>query len=176
MTFQDKVDTTESLAAMLQESKGAVVVDYRGLDVAAISALRLRLREQSVELHVTKNTLLRRAATASDLEDFEPLFVGPTAIATSSEDEVSAARLIAEAARIPRTPLSIKGGIYNSRGVSADDVLVIADLPSRDVMLARAVGTTQAPAATALGIIQAAIRQVLNLATALERQKEGVGG
>src|SRR5579872_330510 len=107
MAFQDKVATAEELASLLDASKGAVVVDYRGLNVADISALRRRLREQDVELRVAKNTLLRRAAAASNIVDVETLFVGPTAIATSTKDEVAAARLMSEAARVPRTPISI---------------------------------------------------------------------
>lgn len=171
MAFQDKVNTTEGLATMLRESKGAVVVDYRGLNVAGISALRRRLRENEVQFHVAKNTLLRRAAAAANMVRTEDLFVGPTAIASSTTDEVAAARLVSEAARVPRTPLSIRGGIYGLRGVSADDVRTIADLPSRDVMLARAVGVAQAPASAALSVVQAAARQVLNAVAALKEKQ-----
>lgn len=172
MAFQDKVEKTESLATMLSGSKGAVVVDYRGLNVADISALRRRLRDQAVEFHVAKNTLLRRAAASSNIDGVDELFLGPTAIATSETDEVTAAKLLIEAARAPRTPLSIKGGIYGMRGVSADDVRVIAGLPNREVMLARAVGVTQAPASMALAVVQAAARQVLNAVTALQRERQ----
>jgi large subunit ribosomal protein L10 len=170
MAFKDKVDTADQLATLLQESKGAVVVDYRGLTVADINALRRRLREQNVELRVAKNTLLRRVAAASNVIEVDELFVGPTAIASSTEDEVSAARLMAEAARVPRTPLSIKGGVYGGRGVGADQVRMIAELPGRDVMLARAVGATQASATAVLSVIQ-----VLNAVTALQTQREASG-
>lgn len=172
MAFKDKVATAEELTALLTASKGAVVVDYRGLDVAGISALRQRLRQHEVELRVAKNTLLRRAAEASNLVDVNSLFVGPTAIASSMTDEVAAARLMAEAARAPRTPLAIRGGIFGARGVSADDVRAISELPEREVMLARAIGVTQRPATAAVGIVQAAVRQILNAVTALQAQME----
>ena len=175
MAYQDKVARAEDLTTMLQESKGMVVVDYRGLNVADISALRRRLREHDVELHVAKNTLLRRAAVASKIEDFESLFVGPTAIASSTVDEVAPARLMAEAARVPRTPISIRGGIFGLRGVSASAVTAIAELPGREALLARAVGVTQAPASAALSVIQAAARQVLNAVTALQSAQEAAG-
>jgi len=171
MAFQDKVATAEELTEMLKESKGAVVVDYRGLNVADISSLRRKLRDQDVELRVTKNTLLRRAAAASNIIDVDSLFVGPTAIASSSSDEVAAARLMMEAARVPRTPISIRGGIFGAHGVSAEAVSAIAELPGREVMLARAVGVTQAPASAALSIVQAAARQVLNAVNALSDQR-----
>src|SRR5579872_748813 len=145
MAFQDKVATAEELASLLDASKGAVVVDYRGLNVADISSLRRKLREQDVELRIAKNTLLRRAAAAANIADFESLFVGPTAIASSKTDEVAPARIMSEAARVPRTPISIRGGIFGRRGVSATDVTTISELPGREAMLARAVGVTQAP-------------------------------
>jgi large subunit ribosomal protein L10 len=172
MAFKDKVERADELATTLSESKGTVVVDYRGLNVADIGALRRRLRDQGVELRVAKNTLLRRAAAACNIVNVDTLFTGPTAIASSAEDEVAAARMMAEAARVPRTPLQIKGGIYGLRGVSLDQVRAIAELPGRDVMLARAVGTAQAPAAAALSVIQALPRQVLNAVTALQTQRE----
>lgn len=172
MTFQDKVVRTEELTTALSQSKGTVVVDYRGLNVAAISALRRRLADQNVQFRVAKNTLLIRAAAASNIVEVDGLFSGPTAIAFSPEDEVAAARVMAEAARIPRTPLSIKGGIYGSRGVSLDQVRSIAELPSRDVMLARAIGAAQAPASAVLGVAQAAARQVLNAVNALRTERE----
>jgi large subunit ribosomal protein L10 len=172
MAFQDKVETTETLETLLRESMGTVVVDYRGLNVADISALRRKLREQDVELRVAKNTLLRRAAASTNLVNVDDLFIGPTAVATSATDEVAAARLISEAARVPRTPLSIKGGIYGLHGVGPDLIKVIAELPGRGIMLARAVGAAQAPASAALSIIQASARQVLNAVSALQKQKE----
>ena len=145
MAFQNKVAIAEQLAETLKGSKGTVVVDYRGLNVADVSSLRRRLREENVEFRVAKNTLLRRAASASDFDDVDELFVGPTAIATSAEDEVMAAKLLNDAIRTTRVPITIKGGIYSSRGVSADQVKLIAGLPGREVMLALAVGTAQAP-------------------------------
>jgi large subunit ribosomal protein L10 len=172
MAFNDKVETAEELATLLTESRGTVVVDYRGLNVADIGALRRRLREQDVQLRVAKNTLLRRAAAASNIVDVDALFTGPTAIASSKTDEVAAARSMAEAARVPRTPLSIKGGIFGSRGIGVEQVRAIAELPGREVMLARAVGVTQAPAAAALSVIQAAARQVLHAVSALKQQRE----
>ncbi|HZT96945.1 MAG TPA: 50S ribosomal protein L10, partial [Chloroflexota bacterium] len=119
------------------------------------------LRDQSVEFRVAKNTLLRRAAALANLDIEDAFFAGPTAIVSSVEDEVAAARLMAEAARVPRTPLSIKGGIYGSKAVSAEEVRAIAELPSRETMLARVLGVVQAPAAAALSVAQAPARQVL---------------
>ncbi|SRR5579884_367229 len=172
MAFQDKVETTERLATALAESKSTVIVDYRGLNVADITGLRRRLREQSVEFHVAKNTLLRRAATSANIEGADGLFLGPTAIATSTTDEVAPARLLSEAVRQPRAVISIRGGIVASKVMTADQIRAIAELPGREVLLARALGAAQAPAATALGVVQAAARQVLNAVTALQAQRD----
>ncbi len=168
MPTQQKIDTTEELASILGDSKGTVVVDYRGLNVSDISTLRRHLREQAVEFRVAKNTLLRRAAKAATLDVDDSLFTGPTAIVTSEQDEVAPARLMAEAARVPRTPLSIKGGIYGSRAVSADEIRAIAELPPRETLLARVLGVVQAPASALLSVAQAPARQILYAMNAYE--------
>ena len=174
MALQDKIARTDELTSLLDESQSMVIVDYRGLTVADIGALRRRLREQHVELRVAKNTLLRRAAAAAEIAGAADLFVGPTAIASSATDDVAPARLMAEALRVPRTPISIRGGIFSKQVVTAAQVQVIAELPNREVLLARAVGVAQQPASAALSIVQAAARQILNAVTALQSSREAV--
>jgi large subunit ribosomal protein L10 len=171
MPTQRKIDTLAKLNDAFRESQGTVVVDYRGLNVAEMGALRRRLREQSVELTIAKNTLLRRAAVENSLSEAQDLFTGPTAIAVSS-DEIAAARMLVEASRVPRTPLQIKGGIFGGRRVSPDEVRTIAEIPSRSALLSQALGAAQAPAASALGIIQAALSQVLYAVNARTNQLE----
>lgn len=170
MPTQEKVQTVEELSSKLGESKGTVVVDYRGLNVADLAALRGRLRDQAVELRVAKNTLLRRAAVAAQISGVDEYFTGPTAIAICVDNEIAAAKVISEAARAPRTPLKIKGGIYGRKGVSADEVRSIAELPPREILLARVLGVVQAPAASALSVVQAPARQILYALRAMEEK------
>src|ERR1700730_5682655 len=100
----------DALAEKLRQSKGIVLLDYRGLNVADITALRRDLGKEQVEFHVTKNTLLRIAAERAEVDMAEDLTVGPTAIAFGLQDEISPARLLAAYARRSRI-VSIKGGM-----------------------------------------------------------------
>ena len=172
MPTEAKAQTIDELAQKLQDSKGAVLLNYRGLNVAAITALRRDLSNGNVEFHVAKNTLLRIAADRADVTIAPELLTGPTAVAFGWTDEVTPARLLSEFARRNRV-VSIKGGIVSGRSVTAEEVGRIAELPTREVLLAQLLGTFQAPASRALGAMQAPARTVAGLAEALRARKEG---
>lgn len=95
----DKAETVAALYAKFGAVKGAVVSDYRGLNVQEMSNLRRRLREVDVELHVVKNTLARRAAAETDFQHIAESFVGPTSIAFTEGDVVSMAKVMTEYAK-----------------------------------------------------------------------------
>jgi large subunit ribosomal protein L10 len=167
-----KAQTIDELAQKLQDSKGAVLLDYRGLSVAAITALRRDLSGGNVEFQVAKNTLLRIAADRAHVDIAPELLTGPTAVAFGWSDEVAPARMLSDFARRNRL-VSVKGGIVSGRSVTAEQVGRIADLPPREVLLAQLLGAFQAPAARALAVMQAPARQVAGLAEALRVQREG---
>lgn len=166
-----KAQTIDELAQKLQDSKGAVLLDYRGLNVSAITALRRDLAGGNVEFQVAKNTLLRIAAQRAQVDISPELLTGPTAVAFGWSDEVSPAKLLSEFARRNRV-VSIKGGVVSGRSVTAEEVSRIAELPSREVLLSQLLGAFQAPAAQALAVMQAPARQVAGLAEALRAQRE----
>jgi large subunit ribosomal protein L10 len=166
-----KAQTIDELAQKLQDSKGAVLLDYRGLNVSAITALRRDLAGGNVEFQVAKNTLLRIAAERAQVDISPELLTGPTAVAFGWSDEVSPAKLLSEFARRNRV-VSIKGGVVSGRSVTAEEVGRIAELPSREVLLSQLLGAFQAPAAQTLAVMQAPARQVAGLAEALRAQRE----
>ena len=166
-----KAQTIDELAQKLQDSKGAVLLDYRGLNVSAITALRRDLAGGNVEFQVAKNTLLRIAAERAQVDISPELLTGPTAVAFGWSDEVSPAKLLSEFARRNRV-VSIKGGVVSGRSVTAEEVGRIAELPPREVLLSQLLGAFQAPAAQALAVMQAPARQVAGLAEALRAQRE----
>jgi large subunit ribosomal protein L10 len=166
-----KAQTIDELAQKLQDSKGAVLLDYRGLNVSAITALRRDLAGGNVEFQVAKNTLLRIAAERAQVDISPELLTGPTAVAFGWSDEVSPAKLLSEFARRNRV-VSIKGGVVSGRSVTAEEVGKIAELPSREVLLSQLLGAFQAPAAQTLAVMQAPARQVAGLAEALRAQRE----
>lgn len=142
--LEKKKQIVEEITAKLQASKGTVVVDYRGLDVAAMTELRKQLREAGCELKVYKNTLARRAAEALELAEINEHLIGPTAIAFSPEDAVAAAKIIHKFAK-DHEDLEIKAGIVEGLVVSKEKVEELADLPSREGLLAMLLSVMQAP-------------------------------
>lgn len=175
MPKDEKAQTIDQLTQKLQASKGVVLLDYRGLDVAAITALRRQLGDEEVEFRVAKNTLLRLAADRAELTVTPDLLQGPTAIAFGWRDEVTPARLLTEFARRNRV-VQIKGGIIGKKSFTAEQIGRVAELPSREILLAQLLGAIQAPAAKALGVMQAPAREVAGLAQALQDKQSGAEG
>jgi large subunit ribosomal protein L10 len=171
MPTAEKAKTIEELAAKLRDSRGAVLLDYRGLDVAAISDLRRQLRAQEVEFQVAKNTLLRIASDRAQIDVAPDLLTGPTAIAFGWRDEVTPAKLLTDFARRNRV-VQVKGGIIGGRSMGAAEIGRVAELPSRAVLLAQLIGVIQAPLARALAVVQAPAREIAGLAAALKDKKQ----
>ncbi len=171
MPTEAKAETIEELRRKLQESKGAVLLDYRGLNVKDITALRRQLSNDQVEFTVAKNTLLRIAADRAEFDVSADLLAGPTAIAFGWRDETSPARLLTEFVRRNRV-VTIKGGIVGRRSISAEQVGRVAELPSRDALLAQLLGAVQAPLAQTLAVLQAPTRQMAGLLQALKDKRE----
>ena len=172
MPTAEKAQTIEDLTRKLQDSKGAVLLDYRGLNVADITSLRRELRAEEVEFQVAKNTLLRIAAQRAQMTVDPELLTGPTAIAFGWRDEIGPARMLTDFARRNRV-VEVKGGIVGGRSLDRDQIERVAQLPGREVLLARLLGVLQAPMSKTLGVLQAPAREVAGLAQALRDQREG---
>jgi large subunit ribosomal protein L10 len=174
MPTAEKAQTIDELTAKLRESKGAVLLDYRGLDVAGITALRRQLAGDDVEFQVAKNTLLRIAAERAEIDVTPELLTGPTAVAFGWRDEVSPAKLLTEFVRRNRI-VTVKGGLIGGRTLSASEIGRVAELPTRDVLLATMLGGFEAPASRALAVIQAPAQKLAGLLQALVEKKQADG-
>jgi len=139
----DKQRIVEELHAAWTESTAAVVTQYRGLTVSQMGDLRRRLHQADVSLQVVKNTLARRAAEGTDFKVAEELFTGPVAIAFGNEP-VGMAKAIAEFAK-ENEAMEIKGGVLDGQMIDVAGVKALASLPSREVLLAKMLGSMQAP-------------------------------
>ena len=125
-------------------SSAAVVTEYRGMTVAEISTLRRTLRQAGADYKVFKNTLVKRAIAGTPVEPMAEFLEGPTAIAFVSEDISAVAKKLRDFAK--DTPsLVVKGGVLDGRALSVKDLLALADLPSRDVLLAQFAGLIAQP-------------------------------
>jgi large subunit ribosomal protein L10 len=173
MARPEKVEQVALLTEKLKAAKAAVLTDYRGLTVSQLQELRTRLRAQSVEYRVVKNTLARRAAVEAGHEQFQDLLKGPVAIAFGYEDLSAPAKLLGEFTRQTRIRLEIVGGLVEGRVMSPDQVRQTADLPPREVLLALLLGTLQSPVSQLVATIQAPVQQLVGLLEAYRDKLEG---
>lgn len=171
MPTERKANTIDQLAQRLRDSKGAVILDYRGLNVKAITELRRQLNAERVHFEVTKNTLLAIAAERAGVRIAPELLTGPTAMAFGLEDEIAPARVLSEYTRRNRV-VSIKGGIMGNSSLDAEQVGRAATLPARPIVLSQLLGGLQAPMAQTLSVIQAPARTVAGLLQALQQKKQ----
>ena len=139
----EKAAVVEEVTAQVAKSQTLTVAEYRGLTVAHLDALRKVAREKGVYLHVLKNTLARRAVAGTPFEAAESLFVGPL-IYGFSEDAVAAAKVVSDFAKT-NDKLVIKGGAYGGKALDVDGVKALANVPSKEVLLAQLLGLLQTP-------------------------------
>ena len=150
----DKIATVDEVKSKVSGTSTAVVTEYRGLTVAQISALRRQLRALGADYKVFKNTLVLRAISGTSVEPMGEYLTGPTAIAFVDGDVSAVAKALREFAK--ETPkLVIKGGVLDGKALSTSDLAALADLPSRDVLLAQLAGLLASPLRTMAGLIKA---------------------
>ncbi|BBZ62381.1 50S ribosomal protein L10 [Mycolicibacterium monacense] len=169
MAKADKATAVADIAEQFKEATATVVTEYRGLTVANLAQLRRSLGE-SATYTVAKNTLVKRAAAEAGIDGLDELFTGPTAIAFVQGEPVDAAKAIKAFAKEHKA-LVIKGGYMEGRALSIDEVNRIADLESREVLLAKLAGAMKGNLAKAAGLFNAPASQVARLAAALQEKK-----
>lgn len=141
--MQKKEDQVAQLQAWLQESAGVVLADYRGLTVAEDTQLRNELRKNEVGYKVAKNTLIKRAANNLEITDLDSYLEGPTVLAYAA-DPIAVSKILAKFAETHQA-LEIKAGLVEGKFVSSDEIKALAKMPSREVLLARFLGSIQSP-------------------------------
>lgn len=157
MPRPEKVAVVEEIKTRFENSGGVILTEYRGLRVGEMQRLRRELRENGTELKIVKNTLARLAVEGSDYAEIVEFFEGPVAIAFYDDDPVPAAKLLRGFAS-ENPALVIKGGLLSGEVITAEDASKLADLDSRDVLLAKLAGAMQAPLIKLAGATFALIR------------------
>ena len=173
MPNAEKTAAVAEIAEHFKSATAAVVTEYRGLTVKQMSDLRRALGRDTTYA-VVKNTLTKRAATEAGVELDESLLVGPTAIAFITGDPVDAAKGLRDFAKA-NPVLVVKGGVMEGKTLSAAEVARIADLESREVLLAKLAGAFVALPTRAAGLFQAPLSQMARLAAALQDKKPDTG-
>ena len=171
-TKKEKELVLEELREKFKDSKVAVMANYRGLNVSAMTKLRSRLRDKGCELKVAKNTLTLKVAREMGIEGLEPYLEGPTVIAFSSEDLVAPAKIFSEFVKETKI-FEIKGGVLEGRSIDVKGVRELADLPPREVLLARVLGGMQTPMYGFASVLQGTLRSFVYALEAVRRQKAG---
>src|SRR5689334_429034 len=169
----DKAAAVAELTDHFRNSSATVLTEYRGLTVAEITELRRSLGG-TTKYSVSKNTLAKRAANDAGIQGLDKLFSGPTALAFVSGDPVEAAKSLRAFAKA-HPVLIIKGGVFEGKAITAADVSKIADLESREVLLAKLAGAMKGNLTKAAGLFQAPLAQVARLAAALQEKREKDG-
>ena len=167
----EKVAVVDEVRERLSSAPAALLTEYRGLKVGELAQLRRNLREAGGDYKIYKNTLVRFAARDLGLE-LEELLTGPTAIAFAREDAVGVARALRDFGRT-NPNLVVKGGVLGTRSLTADQARALADVPPREVLLARFAGGLAAPLQQLAGLLQALPRNFAYGLSALIDQKGG---
>ena len=169
MAQADKATAVADIAEQFKASTATLITEYRGLSVANLAELRRSLAG-SATYSVAKNTLIKRAASKAGIEGLDQLFVGPTAIAFVSGEAVDAAKAIKTFAKEHKA-LVIKGGYMDGHALTVAEVERIADLESREVLLAKLAGAMKANLSKAAVLFNAPASQVARLAAALQEKR-----
>lgn len=144
------------LVEVLKSAQAGVLVDYRGITVEQDTQLRNKLREAGVEYKVVKNTLTRFAANEVGYQELDSSLHGPTALAISSTDPVAPAKVLSDFAKDVEA-IEIKAGFLDGKVISLDEIKTLANTPSRDVLIAKIMGSLNSPISKLVRTLQALV-------------------
>jgi len=167
----EKEAVVAEIREKLQASDAALLTEYRGLTVTELATLRTSLRGVGAEYRVYKNTLARFAAREAGAEGLDEMLTGPCALTFVQGDVAAVAKTLKEFSKT-QPLLVIRGGVVANKAVTAKDVEVLADLPSREVMLSQLAGLMQSPLVKTAGLLQALPRNAAYGIKALIDKKE----
>jgi len=166
----EKEAVVKELTDKFTSAKSLVITDYLGLNVAEMTELRRKLREAGVEFKVVKNTLATIAANDVEMDEMTKYFSGPTAIAFGEEDAVSPAKILVEYAKDHKV-LEVKAGLLNGEIIAKEKVEALAEIPSREELLAKAFASMKAPLSGLVNVLQGNIRGLVQVLNQIKEEK-----
>ncbi|MSQ12486.1 MAG: 50S ribosomal protein L10 [Dehalococcoidia bacterium] len=172
MPSQKNTESVGALKEKLQRSQIIIATNFAGLDVATLTALRRKLKEQGVEFLVVKNTVASLAAGEVGKEGLQPFLKGPSGLVLGFKEASQCAKALDEYLRNTKIPLEIRGGVMERQALRKEDVQILATLPPRPELMARLAGQMLASISMLAGILNAPAR---GLATVLQRGTEKQG-
>lgn len=167
----EKETIINELNEIFENSKAVILADYRGLNVAEATRLRRRMRESGSGFKVAKNTLVSLVVKKKGLDALQPFLEGPVGLAYSS-DPVAPAKVLSGFIR-ENKKMEIKAGVLDGKVIDAAAVKELADLPSREVLLAKVLGGMQAPLYGFAGVLAGTLRSFVYALEAVRKQRAG---
>lgn len=171
MNKEQKVKEVAALSERFEKAKALVFAGYRGLRVGEMTELRTKLRNGKSSLKVVKNRLMKRVLKDRGLTILDRHFREPTALATSDADPINPVKVLVEFAKT-HNKLILKGGFLDGKELSVSDIEVLAKLPGREVLLAKALGSMQAPATNLALVLSAMPRKLVYAINAIREKKQ----
>ena len=174
MKRSDKEQTVTQLVEVLSSARAVFFTDFKGLTVDELSDLRRKIGGTGSKYQVAKNTLIKRAAQGTAVEQITDLLVGNNALSTTDEDPASLAKVLVEFAKA-NEKLVVKGGVLMDKAVTPNQIKAIADLPSREVLLATMLGAMNAVPTGFVRVLAAMPQGLVTALSAIRDQKESNG-
>lgn len=168
--LQQKKEVVNELTEKIKSAKAMVLADYRGLTVEQDTELRNALRKAGIEYKVVKNTLTRFAMKENGLGEIETHLNGPTALALSENDPVAPAKVLAEYAK-KYEKLELKAGVVEGKIIDINGIKALAELPPREVLIAKVLGGFNAPISGLVNVLNGNIRGLVVALNAIAEQK-----
>ena len=169
--FEAKKLVVEEITEKIKASKSVVLVDYNKLTVAEVSALRNKCKQANCEYKVYKNTLVRKALNDLGFKDFDSDLNGPTAAAFGA-DETSAAKLMVAAAKDYEEKIVIKSAFVDNAYVDKAGVKALASMPSREELVAKMLGSMQAPVSNFVGVLNNLVAGIVRVLNGIAQSKQ----
>lgn len=173
MNKENKQELVAEMHDKLQRAQAVFLADFRGMNVGQATELRNELRKANAEYKVVKNTLLEIASKGTDKEGLNPYYAGPTAIALCYDDPVAAAKVLSRFNKENTNPFTLKAGVLTGKTINVADIQALADLPSREVLIAKMLGSMQAPASNFVRVLSAVPGGFVRALDAIRAQKQG---
>ena len=170
-TLLAKQEQVHELAEKLKSAKGVVLADYRGLTVEQDTKLRKTLREAGIDYSVIKNTALHFAAKEAGIEGLDQYLNGPTAVAISMVDPVAPSKLLAKFDK-DLEKFELKAGIVEGKVVDVNGVIALSNLPSKEELIAKMLGSMKSPLTGLVNVLNGNIRGLVVALNAIVEQKQ----
>lgn len=170
-TLKAKGQNIDEIKEKIEKAQAVVLVDYRGLNVEELTTLRSEYRKAGVEYKVYKNTMMKFAFKDAGLEDFNEFLAGPNAIAFGYDDPVQVAKITTKFAK-EHEKLEIKAGVVDGKIIALEEIKALGDLPSREVLIAQALGGLNAPIQGFANVLTGTMRGLVTVLSAIAEKQE----